>query len=280
MNQRQFDKFRRLTHDLTGVSIAETRRSMLTSRVGRRMRALAMECLDDYYSAVLEDPSEQAMFVDKVTTHETYFFRTDRVWDYLQHRFLPQFHANNPGAECRVWSAAASTGEEAYSVAMMMDQYRRLNPSFRYSVFASDISEEVIKTCQAGVYSGRPISRLKQSRPEFFRQYFEEAGDGFKVVDLIKNNVKFAAHNLFDTGGISATFDLVLCRNVLIYFNQEDQRQVLNNVRTVIADGGVLIIGEAENLPQDDRSFLVVEALVYQASRENDVLASPVAMSA
>ncbi|MFK8031275.1 MAG: protein-glutamate O-methyltransferase CheR [Gammaproteobacteria bacterium] len=266
MDDLQFKAFSSLTHKLTGVSIAPARRPMLIARVSSRMRACKIADIDLYLDRVLEDEQERVMFIDKVTTHETYFFRTARVWEYIEERFLPAWTKKNGGRTCKVWSAAASSGQEAYSTAMLMDDYAKKTSGFRFSVHGSDVSAEVVRKCQLGVYQGRSIDRLRQSRPDFLERYFAPEGEGFRVHDDLKRCVSFSTHNLFDDLRLSKKYDLILCRNVLIYFNREDQLRVLKNLKSAMGQSSVLIIGESERLVSDNDMFDDIEPLVYGPS--------------
>lgn len=270
LSTRQFAAFQKLTRELTGVSIADTRRSMLSSRIGSRLRALEMQCVDAYLERVQRDPLEQARFIDRVTTHETYFFRTARVWDYLENRFLPAWQKTHKHRECRVWSAAASSGEESYSTAMIMHEFQLQNPGFRFSIHGSDVSEDSIAKCREGIYRGRTIERLRESKPEFLARYLCPVGDAFEITANLKSFVSFSTHNLFEKTNHFRPFDLILCRNVLIYFERDNQQIVLSNLARTLSKDGKLIIGESEHLPPEHQNFEAVESLVYQRSKDCD----------
>jgi len=261
----QFSRFRKLTHDLTGVTIAKTRRSMLNSRIASRLRALKMDDVDTYYELVNNDAAERALFVDRVTTHETYFFRTQRVWDYVADDFLPSWYERQSQQTCRVWSAAASYGEEAYSTAMLMQEFAANHADFHFDIHGSDISAEAIKKAHLGVYQGRNIQRLRDSHPEFLERYMVEKDDCHQVESGIQDKVSFSTHNLFTEFRYPHKFDLILCRNVLIYFDRDDQARVLQNLRRALADDGGLIIGESENLGNFSTIFEPIESLAYRA---------------
>ncbi|MFK8015951.1 MAG: protein-glutamate O-methyltransferase CheR [Gammaproteobacteria bacterium] len=265
LTSSQFSRFRKLTHDLTGVTIAKTRRSMLNSRIASRLRALKMDDVDTYYELVNNDAAERALFIHRVTTHETYFFRTQRVWDYVANDFLPSWYERQPGQTCRVWSAAASYGEEAYSTAMLMQEFATKHADFRFDIHGSDISTEAIKKAQLGVYQGRNIQRLRDSHPELLKRYLVEKNDGHQVERSIQDKVSFSTHNLFTEFRYPYKFDLILCRNVLIYFDRDDQAKVLKNLKQALAEDGVLIIGESENLNQFGAMFEPLESLAYRA---------------
>lgn len=259
MNKRQFECFRDLVYDMTGVTIADSRKSMLYSRVSRRMRATQTNDFDAYLKLLLSNTGERELFIDKVTTHETRFFRTPRVWEYLDQTYIDtRLNAEN-SSEFAAWSAASSSGEEAYSLAMLLAQ----RPGARYRIDASDVSTEVVGKASQGRYQGRNVDRFREAQPEYFASGMEPDGQGFKIRERLKTNIRFFKHNLFDAPPQESTYDLVLLRNVLIYFTSEDQLRVLKRVEKSLKPGGVLIIGESEKLPPVLEDFLVIEPFIY-----------------
>ena len=260
----QFDRFRQLVYQLTGVTIDHTRRSMLSRRLKTRMRAIGVSEYDAYYNIVLQNKPEQDLFVDRVTTHETRFFRTPRVWVYLQDTLLPEHHATS-SEPFRVWSAATSTGEEAYSLAMLLLEYQRQHSEIRFQIDASDISERTVESARQGHYGSRNLNRLQCSHPELHDRYFTEQDEGGIAGTQLRQAVRFFSHNLFDPPPCRATYHLVMLRNVLIYFSNADQERVLTSVFRTLKPGGILIIGESESLSRDNRQFQALEPFIYQA---------------
>ncbi|MFK7912339.1 MAG: protein-glutamate O-methyltransferase CheR [Pseudomonadales bacterium] len=262
MTQEEFELFRDLVYQWTGVAIADARVSMLASRLGSRMRAVGETDYQAYYALVTSDARERALFVDKVTTHETSFFRTAGVWEFIEHQLLPELRAQQ--SPLRAWSAAASTGEESYSLAMLATEYSLKAPGFSFSIDASDISEQVIERCRGARYQGRNIRRFEQSRPEYCKKYMEPDQDQFGVSRAISSRVNFFTHNLLQDPKSHAKYNLVMLRNVLIYFTPEDQCKVVANVRRAMTDDGIMIIGESETIPHEALGFGDVAPFVYR----------------
>lgn len=259
MNDLQFKCFRDLAHDLTGVTISETRKTMLSSRVSRRMRATQKADFDSYLKLLLSDDQERERFVDKITTHETRFFRTPRVWEYLRKFCSGSRTGSASDQELVMWSAATSSGEEAYSLAMLLAQ----QSGIRYQIEASDVSSEVVEKASKAVYQGRNIDRFRESHPELFKTYMVQDSEGYRIDEKLKSNINFFTHNLFDPPPKKAAFDLVLLRNVLIYFTVEDQVKVLRRVAQAMKQGAILIIGESEKLPASLPDFVSIEPFIY-----------------
>lgn len=254
-------------HRHTGIAMAERKWTLLQGRLRRRLQALALASYRDYL-AVLDSSSEEVgHFIDLVTTNETSFFRTPRIWDYLWHGFLPAWHAAQPGATLQAWSAAASTGEEAYSLAMLCEEFRERHPAFRYRILATDIAGRVLDSARAGRYQGRNIDGLRKLRPAMLDKYLAGADDAWTVAPALRAAVQFRPHNLYQPLAEPTRFDLVLLRNVLIYFDEPGQEAVLENVRRAMAPGAVLLVGESESLNRLRTGFAYQQPLIYRNER-------------
>lgn len=249
-------------HALTGITISEQKKTMLQSRLRKRMRHLSLATFEEYLNWLDRDKDEVQEFINVVTTNETSFFRTPRIWDYFQNEFLPKWIATHPGRQLKIWSAAASSGEEAFSLAICCTEFQIKNPKFDFKIIATDISTEVLKEAEQGIYNGRSVEFLRKSKPELFSQYFvAENDETFKVSPKLKTKISFSTHNLFTVK--KEQFDIVFLRNVLIYFNGVDQEKVLNNVGNSIPEGGILVIGESESLNRLDTPYEFHQACIY-----------------
>lgn len=249
----------------TGIHMAPSKWTMLQGRLRKRLRELDMQQGDWHaYLAMLErQPKEVERFINLVTTNETSFFRTPRIWDYLWQDYLPQWSENHRGVSLGIWSAAAATGEEAYSAAMLCEQFRAQHADFRYRILATDIAQQVLQTATRGCYSGRSIQGLRQSHPERLASCFRPRGDDFEVIPALRAAVTFQHHHLFDPLP-GKPQDLVLLRNVLIYFDEAGQRAVLARVHAAMADDGILIVGESESLNRLGSGFVFDRPSIYR----------------
>ena len=265
LSENCFKKALQLIHSLTGISIAESRKSMVQGRLRKRAAELKMESYDQYLAFVEQNNDEKVKFIDIVTTNETYFFRTPRIWTYIQDVFLPEWIKRNEGKPFHAWSAAASTGDEAHSLGVLLQAFRDKNPKFSYQILGTDISREMVEICKVGVYKGRAIESFKSSKPDLFLKYMKAGNaDGFQVIPEIKARLKFQEHNLFRPLLLKESFDLVLVRNVLIYFKGEDQEKVLKLIEPKLQEDGTLIIGESESLTHIKTGYLPVQPLIYR----------------
>lgn len=252
-----------LVRQHTGIAMAERKSVLLQGRLLPRMRALGLASYDDYLARLRAGGPEVQVFIDMVTTHETLFFRTPALWHYLERQFLPQWHGAHPDQCLRIWSAAAASGEEAYSIAMACDAFARRTPAFRYQVLGTDISSAVLARAAAGLYGGRSAEKLKQSHPALASLYFRPDGEQLRIIPELKLHVQFAPHNLFHELAGQAPFDLVFLRNVLIYFDDASQRKVLEQVQRQMAPDARLLLGEQESLTRLGTSLRFEQAHVY-----------------
>lgn len=268
INQKCYRQFCDVIHQLTGITIAADRTTLVEGRVRRRIRSLELNSYEEYLHLVQNDPSEQKTFIDLITTNETYFFRTPRIWSYLYETFLPDWYGRNSGRTLKVWSAAASSGEESHSLGVLCEAFKSENSNFRFQILGTDISRKMIKLCDEGVYSGRSLRAFRDTKPEWFETHMRAiSSTRFRVTEQIKSRLRFRVHNLFQPLNTADRFDLVLLRNVLIYFSGTDQEEVVSLIAPRLAEDGILVIGESESLAHIETGFSKKTNFVYEASR-------------
>lgn len=250
-------------HKLTGITISNHKKTMLQGRLNKRMRAIGVASFEEYLKLVDRDPAETQQFINSVTTNETTFFRTPRVWEYFQKEFLPEWYEANPKSVLKIWSAAASSGEESYSAGMLCMELKNSKPSFDFRITGTDISTEVLNEAQEAIYDEREVEFLMKSRQDLFEKYFAPAGnEAHGVKDILKQKIQFSVHNLFTVK--KEKYDIIFLRNVLIYFSCEDQEIVLNNISKSMHEKSILIIGESESLNRLNTPFEFKSACIYK----------------
>jgi chemotaxis protein methyltransferase CheR len=265
-----FDQVRRHT----GIAMNERKWIMLKGRLRRRIMTLGLPDYRDYLRVLDTSAEEVRDFIDLVTTNETSFFRTPRIWEYVANEFLPKWTAERPSTPMRVWSAASSSGEEAWSMAMLCEEFRARNPGFRYSIVGTDISDGILASANMGRYNGRSMEGLRQNHPALLQKYFRSTAAEIVVGEALRAQVAFRRHNLYDVPRDIGPFDLVLLRNVLIYFDVDGQKAVLANVRRAMRPEGVLIVGESESLSRVAAGFAFEQPLIYRnEERDHEHLA-------
>ena len=260
LTDRDFERVRRLIQDYAGISLSAQKRSMVYNRLARRLRLRGAPAFDRYLDLVQDAGSgEREAFVNALTTNLTAFFREPHHFELLARRACA---ARERGAGAlRIWSAACSTGEEAWSAAIVMREAQQ-----RAEILATDIDSEVLATAQEGVY---PAERTAGLPPEQVRRHFLR-GTGAKeglvrIRPELRPLVRFAQFNLQGTGWPAAgRFDVIFCRNVVIYFDREDQRRLADRLAAALAPGGLLMVGHAESFPAAHPAFRSCGRTAYE----------------
>lgn len=269
LSDKCFAEFLNLTHKLTGITIGDNRKSMLVSRLRTRLRATESPDFESYLEFLKKDSDEIVQFINSITTNKTLFFRTPRIWSYLSDIYIPEWINARNGRKFQVWSAAASTGEEAYTAGVLLESFRARYPSFDYQITGTDISSRVIKTAKAGVYSARSVQRFRDTESELFQAHMVgNDTDGYSVTPNIRGKIRFKEHNIFKPYKHTAKFDVALLRNVLIYFTKPDQEKAISNVERSLQSTGLLVIGESETLSPLNTQFSPAAPLIYRPAEK------------
>jgi Methylase of chemotaxis methyl-accepting proteins len=249
----------------TGITMVPTKQSMLQTRLRQRLRALQLDSYVEYLQRVQEDAEERQSFIDVVTTHHTAFFRTPRVWRHVRDVFLPEWVEHHSCGTLRSWSAACSSGEEACSIAIMCEELRRQHPKISYEILGTDISAEVVKHADEGVYSGTTATGFRNAYPELFERYnVLQSAEQFQLAPELRKRMTYATHNLLDACSWKDRYDLIFLRNVLIYFKKPDIETIVRSVAPALRKDGLLIIGEAESLSSMNVPFEFVRPQIYR----------------
>jgi chemotaxis protein methyltransferase CheR len=265
LSDTHFRRICQLIYQRAGIVLADHKRDMVYNRLVRRLRTLG---LDDFgrYLGLLEANSNSAewqAFINSLTTNLTAFFREGHHFPVLAE------HARKRGGEYRVWSAAASTGEEPYSIAITLADVLGLAPG-RWKVFASDIDTQVLEKAQSGVYRQEELKTLS---PQQMQRYFMR-GTGpheglVRVRSELASHIDFAPINLLDRQApIPGQFDAIFCRNVMIYFDKTTQQEILSRFVPLLKPGGLLFAGHSENFSNLSREFWLRGQTVYGLSKE------------
>ncbi|MGZ3768373.1 MAG: CheR family methyltransferase [Bdellovibrio sp.] len=199
---------------------------------------------------------------------EQCFFQTQTVWEYFSHDFLPMWQKKNPEKVLRIWSLGTGSGEEAYSIVMMCEEFRILYPEFAYQITATDYSTELLNVARKGLYNGKTVEHLEKNYPSLFQKYFMLNEKKYAVKPYLKAKVRFELHNPLNQFGNENDFDIVFMRSVLPYFDDSEKEKILENISTTLVKNGFLIIGESESLAALKSPFKLRRPLVY----ENTVL--------
>ncbi len=263
INEQEFGLFKKLIYDKAGISLSDSKRSLVVSRLSKRMRELAINSFDTYFRIVTakDGQSELQHTIDLLTTNETYFFREERHFDYLKQEILP---AVKLSAGYSVWSAASSTGEEAYTTAMVIAD--SLGLSSNWKITGTDINSDVILQARRALY---PITEKGKIEKHYLAKYCLKgvrAKEGMLLIDeKLKKHVSFESLNLIGVWQkYFSEFDLVLLRNVMIYFDRETKQRLVDRIANSLKLGGYLFIGHSETINKITDRFEIVQPSVYQ----------------
>lgn len=261
ITDQEFSQYRAFLQDKVGISLSDNKKTLLVARLSKRLRYYQIDSFGHYFNMVMEhtQPGEEQMMIDLLTTNETYFFRESHHFDYLKNEILSK---HKHGQRFRVWSAASSTGEEAYSIAMLLADHFGLNG---WEIMGSDVSSRVLNTAKCGKYIMDRIDGIPQHNLIKYCMKGFGPEEGSLLIDkTLRDNVSFKQVNLNIKLPDLGLFDTIFLRNVLIYFEQETKRQIVKRVLSLLKPGGVFFIGHSETLKGVDESVQIVAATTYK----------------
>ncbi|MBN1497819.1 MAG: protein-glutamate O-methyltransferase CheR [Spirochaetes bacterium] len=270
LTEEEFVKFSRLIYEESGIYLKDTKITLLSNRLRKRLVALNIPEFSDYYKYLNELPHREKVIeyermLDVVSTNETYFFRNERHFEAMVHECLPEIAKVKKEKKLRIWSAACSTGEEPYTIAICVRENMHLFSDWEIEILATDIAQSVLEYAHIGEYSGRRIEKVP---PEILKKYFTEKKNEpgvYLIREDVKKLVHFYYHNFFKSQ-FPKDIDIIFCRNVMIYFDKKHQVELVSKFYQSILDHGYLFIGHSETLHSISEDFSykkILEAPVY-----------------
>jgi chemotaxis protein methyltransferase CheR len=272
LSNADFERLRSLIYAESGINLGADKKTMLEIRLKRRLKSLAIPSVADYCSRVFGPAGKQdelVHLIDVVTTNKTDFFREAGHFEYLVSKALPDLaRRNGPNHSSLIWSAGCSTGEEPYTLAMVLSEHSQKCPGFRFSILATDISTQVLAKARAGIFRSemvRPVPRDLQRK--YFMRSRDPASDLVRVVPELRAMVEFRRVNFMDANfGLSENPDIIFCRNVIIYFDRATQERLLKKLTRQLAPGGFFFAGHSESLQGMDLPLIPVAPSAYRRS--------------
>ncbi|HSJ07688.1 MAG TPA: protein-glutamate O-methyltransferase CheR [Longimicrobiales bacterium] len=263
LTQDQFSAVSGLVYRVCGINLHEGKFGLVRARLASRLREVGLADFDTYLDRVAEDPSgrELARLVDALTTNKTGFFREPRHFDFLHQRLVPELHV--PGRPLRIWSAGCSSGEEPYTLAMVL--HDELGDDADVRILATDISASMIARARGAVYPEESLEPVPaMARHSHFRCTSAVRPRTYEVRAHIRSMVRFAQLNLMDAWPMAGPFDLICCRNVMIYFDQPTQQRLVDRFWDMLVPGGYFFGGHSESFAAVDHGFQYVQPAVYR----------------
>lgn len=263
LTDKEFLEFVNYMHTNYGIDLSK-KRILIEGRLSNLIARKGMSSFSQYLDSVKRNNKDEiTMLINKLTTNYTYFYREENHFKFMQNVILPQEEKANKLKTLNIWSAGCSSGEEPYTLAMVVDDYFKFSANqWKINILATDISENVMSKAREGIYAEESLRNLPES---YKKKYFEKVEEGkFRVTENIKKNVTFKVYNLMDSAFAKNKFDLVFCRNVMIYFNAETKINLVNRFYEATKSGGYLMIGHAETIQRNKSKFIYVNPAIYK----------------
>ena len=269
LDEKSYHQFRTFLEQQCGIVLGEKKQYLVKSRLAPLMNKFDVSSLGELVTRTLSPVERQlrAAVIDAMTTNETLWFRDDYPFKLLQNKLLPDFADRK--TPVKIWSAASSSGQEPYSIAMSVLEYQQRNPGAfmrGVQVVGTDISTTMLEHCKYGHYDSLALARGLSAERK--RQFFENGDNGMlKVNDQVKKMVSFRPLNLLNSYSLMGKFDIVFCRNVLIYFSPEIKAQIISQIHGTLNNGGYLFLGASESLSGLNDDFNMIRCnpgIVYQ----------------
>lgn len=253
-----------------GIKLPDFKKTMVEGRLQKRLRITGITSFSQYIDFVFsaEGKGELLEMVDAISTNKTDFFRESSHFDFLNNIFLPMYAQKSAREKLKIWSAAASSGEEIYTIAMVLEEFNTTpeTSNVNYSILGTDISIDKLKTAISAIY---PVDRIKDIpimlRDKYLMKSKDEAKKIVRFIPQIRSKASFQRLNLMDSSyDVRESFDIVFCRNVLIYFDKEMQEKVINKLCEKLKRGGYFFLGHSESIIGKDVPLKQVEPTIYQ----------------
>lgn len=259
MRITDFDIYRDLLKEKSGLVITPDKSYLLDSRLNPVAKKWGFESIDGVTNALRGVPPKDLVndIIEAMTTNETSFFRDTKPFDTFKSHVLGYYKTQTARAKrLRIWSAAASSGQESYSLSMLLKEEQATLPGWGFEIMATDISHDILEQAKEGLYTQFEVQRGLPI--QYLMKYFEQKGDKWQLKPEIRSMVKFQYFNLLDKMAALGQFDVIFCRNVLIYFDQPTKKMVLDNMAKQLAPDGFLFLGGAETVLGLTESFKAV----------------------
>ncbi|MDY7002231.1 MAG: protein-glutamate O-methyltransferase [Thermodesulfobacteriota bacterium] len=252
MRDKDFKRFSEFVYNECGIKLTAAKKTMVQARLQKRLRALGLGGYETYIEYLFSPQGidkELHHLIDVVTTNTTEFFREPRHFDFLVNQVLPEWTSSRGSGAMSVWSAGCSSGEEPYTLAMVLSDFAGKSGGFRFKILATDISNQVLQKAVRGIY---PADRARSIPHAFKKDYLlrskERGSNLVRMAPDIRRLVRFRRLNFMENFGLQEKMDIIFCRNVIIYFDNPTQKIVLNRFCDHLSQGGYLFIGHSESL--------------------------------
>ncbi|MEZ5427213.1 MAG: protein-glutamate O-methyltransferase CheR [Pyrinomonadaceae bacterium] len=259
INQRQFERISRTVYDFCGIKLNQEKQNLVKSRLTKRLHALNLNNFDEYLDLVGRDREEFSVMIDSLTTNKTDFFREMAHFEFLRREILPDLMTKT--RRLRIWSAACSSGEEPYSISMLLHESLPDIGRWDIKILATDISSEILGKAHRAEYDEHNLTGVSKALRQ---KYFSPTTEGkYEIRPAARNMVRFARLNLMGDWKMKGPFDLIFCRNVMIYFDKPTQSRLVNRFYNLLAPDSHLFIGHSESLNGVTHPYRYIQPAIY-----------------
>ncbi|MDX9790475.1 MAG: protein-glutamate O-methyltransferase CheR [Candidatus Kapaibacterium sp.] len=272
MSDFEFDTLRSLIYDKSGIYFTDSKKYLLESRITRRINANNLDSFTAYINLIQSSPTRKELdaLFEAITINETFFFRVPQQFEALENIIIPEIagikiKSGNP--TLRIWSAASSSGEEAYTIAIiLLERIRKNYPNINFQIIGTDINSAVLGSAEHGIYKEYAVRNVPES---LLNKYFDKSENQYYLKEEVKKLVKFTKINLYDSNELRSIppCDIIFCANVLIYFDIPSKQKVVSELYNILTKGGYLFVGYSESLHGVSKAFKLVhlpKAMAYQ----------------
>lgn len=264
LSTSEFDTLRELVQKLTGIHLSECKREMIYRRLAKRLDQLDLNSFTEYCQLLKSgDTAEIEDFANAVTTNLTYFFREAHHFEYVQNTLLPEQIASNRERRLRIWSAGCSSGEESYTLAILLQECLPNPAGWDVKILATDLDSNTLNKAKAGVYQAEQIERIPNGWADRWLTQRSDS-DQFTVDAKLRDMIYFRHHNLMGEWPMRKRFDIIFCRNVIIYFDNDTQRKLFDRFAMLQQPEDHLFIGHSENLNRVSESYRLIGQTIYK----------------
>jgi chemotaxis protein methyltransferase CheR len=261
-----FEALRKLVKQITGINLSDQKRELVYGRLARRLRALQLQSFAEYRDVLARDGGQEiAQFCNAITTNLTAFFREPHHFDYLREQVLAPMANSGAARRLRIWSAGCSTGEEPYSLAMTILEALPDIRRWDVRILATDLDSDVLERGRRGIYTEERLKNLTlQRRSRFFQERRDREGLSYEATAELKSLITFKQLNLMHLLPMRGPLDAIFCRNVVIYFDKDTQRELFTRVAQLQASGNLLFLGHSESLFKVSEQYALIGKTVYR----------------
>lgn len=269
LTDEEFKQLSSFIYNESGIKLPAVKKVMLQCRLQKRLKELNMTSFRDYCSYIFSNQGsdyEIINMLDVVSTNKTDFFREPTHFSYITGNLLPEFYQGNGARPFNAWSAGCSSGEEPYTLAIVLNEYLESNHLFNYQIDATDLSTRILQTATNAIYSEDKIENIPLNlKHKYFLRSKDRAHPTVKIVPLLRNRVNFSRLNFMNSNySTKHTYDLIMCRNVLIYFDRETQEKVINRLCHRLQPHGYLMLGHSESILNMNVPLVQIQPTIYR----------------